>query len=71
MSTRTSSQANFSSNRPRKRQKRSSGLKTPTNWDPYSNAPIPVDTDGFLFCDRIKGIIIIPCIHPCTGKMQY
>lgn len=54
MSTRTASQANFSSRQPRKRQKRSNGLKTPTNWDPYSNAPIPIDTDGFVYCDRIK-----------------
>ena len=57
MTSRTSSQANFNgSSRPRKRQKRSGGLKTPTNWHPDSNAPIPVDTDAFVYCETIKGM---------------
>ena len=53
MASRTSSQANFNSGRPRKRQKRSTnGARTPINWHP-STGPIPEGTDGFVYCEAI------------------
>eukprot|EP01084_Bolivina_argentea_P303762 524540_1 len=49
MTTRTASQASLNMNqRPIKRRKK--GLKMAMNWSPNSNAPIPCDTDAFLYC---------------------
>eukprot|EP01083_Nonionella_stella_P035085 95849_1 len=67
MASRTSSQAAFNGSlRPRKKQKKA--LKMSLKWSSSSRDPLPVDTDQFVYCPRMKDMSDFDT--KCTLQLQ-